>query len=215
MRFLKWLLRTLLVLIVVVGLVVGISWLIVRQMSVNGIKQADELPETDVALVFGAAVWNGKPSPYLQARLNVAADLYHRGKIKVVIVSGSVDDYYNEPKAMKEALVAAGVPEQRIVTDEGGVDTYSSCSRAHDVFGVRQVVAITQSYHLPRAIATCDIVGIQALGVGDDSVPKDSTWNSYVFRELPGDVKLMIDWIRGRKDADLTPSDAVQIAAQS
>jgi hypothetical protein len=47
-----------------------------------------------------------------------------------------------------------GVPAQRIAVDYAGFDTYDSCARARRVFGVRQAIVVTQTYHLARAV-TC------------------------------------------------------------
>ena len=69
---------------------------------------------------------------------------------------------YNEPDAMRRYLVDAGVPADKVVADYAGFDTYDSCSRAQRIFGVDRLTVVTQDYHLPRAVATCRALGLDA-----------------------------------------------------
>ena len=161
---------------------------------------------------MGAAMWGGQPSPALQQRLDVAAELYKAGKTKAIIVSGHVDYSYNEPKGMRDELVAQGIPANRIVMDQGGDDTYTSCARARDVFGVTSLIVVTQTYHLPRAVTTCRLLGIDATGVGTGQVSHDATWLRYALREVGANVKLMRDAAVKRQIPADGPSDAVQQA---
>ncbi|MFC4912367.1 SanA/YdcF family protein [Actinomadura gamaensis] len=148
----------------------------------------EDVPETPVALVLGAGVANGQPSPLLARRLDLAAELYRRGKVKVLLVSGdnSTKDY-DEPTTMRDYLVRAGIPEDRIVRDFAGLDTWDSCVRARQIFGVERATVVTQRFHLPRAVALCRAAGIEAYGVGDQSMGggrTDATINGYLREPL-------------------------------
>ena len=186
------------VLAVLVCLVGGVPSLIVWVKSHSRIHTVDDVPARDVTLVMGAAMWGSGPSPYLQKRLDVAAAPYKAGKTSTIIVSGTRDGGYSEPDGMMKALVAEGVPASQIVPDYGGNDTYSSCARARDVFGATSLIVVSQTYHLPRAIATCEMLGIDAVGVGDDTVTHDWLYWGYRAREVAGNVKLMYDVITHR-----------------
>ncbi|WP_245627644.1 SanA/YdcF family protein [Actinomadura oligospora] len=147
-----------------------------------------DVPETPVALVLGAGIANGQPSPLLARRLDLAVDLYRRGKVKVLLVSGDnrVKDY-DEPTTMRDYLVRAGVPKNQIVRDFAGLDTWDSCVRAKKIFGVRRATVVTQLFHLPRAVALCRAAGIEAYGVGDQSMGggrTDATINGYLREPL-------------------------------
>ena len=204
-----------LTLVVLVGVVFGIPAVVVWSKSHTRIFPVDAVPARDVTVVMGAAMWGKAPSPYLQKRLDVAVALYKAGKTKVLIVSGTRDGGYNEPDGMKRALIAAGVPASRIVPDYGGNDTYSSCMRARDVFGVTSLIVVSQTYHLPRSIATCRMLGVDAVGVGDDTIAHDSLYWQYRARELAGNVKLLYDVVTKRTVPEEAPSDAVQVALGS
>ncbi|MEV5570777.1 ElyC/SanA/YdcF family protein [Spirillospora sp. NPDC052269] len=143
-----------------------------------------DVPETPVALVLGAGIANGQPSPLLARRLDLAVDLYRRGKVKVLLVSGDnrVKEY-DEPTTMRDYLVRAGIPKSRIVRDFAGLDTWDSCVRAKKIFGVRRATVVTQLFHLPRAVELCRAAGIDAYGVGDQSMGggrTDATINGYL-----------------------------------
>lgn len=128
---------------------------------------AERAEPRPVALVLGAGLRrDGRPGLLLARRLEVAADLYHRGTVDAVLVSGADD----EPAAMRSYLLTVGVPAAKIVGDAAGFRTWDSCVRAYEVFGVRSVIVVTQEFHLPRAVALCRAVGIDATGVGDRSL---------------------------------------------
>ena len=205
--------RGLTALVVLALLVIGGPWVVVRLVSAGRLATSpDDVPAHDVVLVLGAAVWANGPSPYLQARLDLAAALYRSGRAKVIIVSGTQDQGYNEPDAMRAALVAAGVPPERIVPDYAGFDTYSSCQRARDVFGVTSLIVVSQAYHTPRAVASCRLLGMDAVGAGDDSRAHDGKWLRYSLREIPGDTKLLWDVLTHRDTSDGQTSTAVRDA---
>lgn len=140
------------------------------------VRTIADAPAQQVAVVFGAGLWDGKPSPYLANRLNTAAELYRDGKVKVVLVTGDNSrEEYDEPDAMRAYLVAHGVPDKRIVSDFAGFDTWDSCVRAKKIFGVDRAVLVSQGFHIRRAIALCRAAGIDAYGVGVDA-KHDATW---------------------------------------
>lgn len=147
-----------------------------------------DVPVTPVGLVLGAGIWGDHPSPLLARRLDLAADLYHRGKVKVLLVSGDNRvKGYDEPTIMQKYLVAHGVPEQKIVRDFAGLDTWDSCVRAKKIFQVDSLTVVTQKFHLPRAVALCRGAGLDAWGVGDDSWGpgrEDATANGYAREPL-------------------------------
>ena len=190
----------------------------VRLTAAGHLHSEDEMPAAPVALVLGAKVFpDGTPSPYLAARLDVAHRLYQSGKVQVIVVSGDhLAKEYNEPEAMRTYLVNAGMPAAAVVTDYGGFDTYESCARALRIFGVKQLIVVTQSYHLPRAVATCRALGIDAAGVGDDSVRRfGRAWIQGVVRDQLACVKTVIDLVTRRDPVPGPPEASVAEALAS
>ncbi|MFJ9408196.1 vancomycin high temperature exclusion protein [Streptomyces sp. NPDC101393] len=148
------------------------------------VRTVADAPGAPVAVVFGAGLWNGGPSPYLAHRLDTAAELYTRGTVRAILVSGDNSRHdYDEPDAMRGYLLHHGVPARKIVSDYAGFDTWDSCSRAHRIFGVDRAVLVSQSFHIRRALALCAAAGVESYGVGAPE-PHDVTWAYGGVREI-------------------------------
>ena len=138
---------------------------------------AAAIPPNDVGLVLGTSKWlkgHGK-NPYYAARIDAAAALWKRGKVGKLLVSGDnrrAD--YNEPRAMRADLIAAGVPARCIACDYAGVRTLDSMARARTVFGLTRVTVISQRFHNERAIYLGDRWGIEAVGFDAPCPPMPS-----------------------------------------
>ncbi|WPO73885.1 vancomycin high temperature exclusion protein [Streptomyces sp. KN37] len=167
------------------------TWLFVTTDSKIG--SVADAPRARVAMVFGAGLWKGEPSPYLAHRLDAAAELYRAGRIEVVLVTGDNSrEEYDEPDAMRAYLKKHGVPDRRIVSDYAGFDTWDSCVRAKKIFGVDRAVLISQGFHIRRAVALCDAAGVSSYGVGVDAV-HDATWYYGGAREVFAAGKAALD----------------------
>ena len=168
----------------------------VRSTASGHIYTESDVPATPVALVLGAQVNpDGTPSAFLAARLDLAKRLYDAGLVEMLIVSGDhVAPEFDEPAAMRNYLIRAGLPNERVIADAGGFDTYESCLRAKRIFNLSQLIVVTQSYHLMRAVATCRALGIDAAGVGDDSARQHMiAWWRGVIRDQLACVKTVVD----------------------
>ncbi|MEU6661116.1 ElyC/SanA/YdcF family protein [Streptomyces sp. NPDC046821] len=168
-----------------------VTWLFVT--TGDRLRSGGHVPRTDVAVVFGAGLWGGEPSPYLAHRLDAAARLYRDGVVRVVLVTGdnSRDDY-DEPDAMRVYLTRHGVPGRAVVRDYAGFDTWDSCVRAKKVFGVDRAVLISQGFHIRRAVALCEAAGVVSYGVGVDA-KHDVTWYYGGAREIFAAGKAVVD----------------------
>ncbi|GAA3152115.1 ElyC/SanA/YdcF family protein [Planomonospora alba] len=153
------------------------------------------VPRAPVALVLGAAVHGGRPSPMLARRLDIAAELYRAGRVRALLLSGDNGRTgYDEPSVMRDYLIARGVPGRVLVLDYAGFDTWDSCVRARDVFGATRLTVVTQVFHLPRAVALCRTAGLEASGVGDDSSRRwAGTTYAYAVREFGAAAKAFLD----------------------
>jgi SanA protein len=127
-------------------------------------------PPQPVAIVFGAGYWpSGRLSDALADRMDTAIALYEAGKVGKLLLTGDnrfAD--YNEPARMADYAEARGVPPEHLVLDYAGRRTYDSCYRAGAIFGVERAVLVTQAFHLPRALFTCERLGLDAVGVVAD-----------------------------------------------
>ncbi|WFB11800.1 YdcF family protein [Streptomyces sp. LX-29] len=178
------------VLVCVLGLLPA-TWL--RLSTDDRVRTVADVPSAPVAVVFGAGLYTGRPTPYLAHRLDAAAELYRRGKVRAVLVTGDNSRRdYDEPSAMRSYLVEHGVPDRRIVSDYAGFDTWDSCVRAQRIFGVRKAVLVSQGFHIRRALALCEAAGVDAYGVGVGE-PNDATWQYGGLREIVAAGKAALD----------------------
>lgn len=125
------------------------------------------IPPERVALVLGTAptLKGGAKNVYFERRMDAASKLFHAGKAKKILVSGDNGSrYYDEPSAMKKALISRGVPEKDIVLDYAGFSTLDSIVRAHRVFGVEECTIVTDDFHLPRALYIAEQEGLNSIG---------------------------------------------------
>ncbi len=156
------------------------------------------VPAAPAALVLGAKVNpDGTPSAFLTARLDLAKRLYDARLVEMIIVSGDrLAPEFDEPVAMRNYLIRAGLPNEKVIVDPGGFDTYESCLRARRILNLSQLIVVTQSYHLVRAVATCRTLGIDAMGVGDDSARQHTiAWWRGAIRDQLACLKTIIDLV--------------------
>lgn len=175
--------------------VLGSSFAWVRIDSSDHMYRTDTAPAAPVALVLGAGLLpDGSPSPYLRDRLDDAATLYRSGTVTALLVSGdNGTTTHDEPTAMRDYLVAHGVPAAQVIRDYAGFDTYDSCVRAKRIFGVSRALVVTQEFHLPRAVFLCRQAGIDAEGVADPH--PGGVGLRFTLREIPAAVKASWDAI--------------------
>lgn len=136
-------------------------------------EQVADVPRAPVALVLGCAetLPDGRNNLYFGRRMDAAAELFRSGTVERLIVSGDNSTVsYDEPTAMKAALVARGVPEERIHCDYAGFRTFDSVVRAELVFGQRSFVVVSQRFHAERAVFLARSRGLEAWGYCAEAV---------------------------------------------
>jgi len=156
--------------------------------------QVQDVPFQDVGLVFGCdPKIDGRDNLYFRYRMDAAAALWKAGKVGRLIVSGdNRAKYYNEPGAMRQALVARGVPDDRIVSDFLGLRTLDSVVRAKEVFGVTRITFITQRFQNERAIYLAKANGMEADGFNAQDIV-GSGGDRTRLREVGARVKMWLD----------------------
>lgn len=184
---------TLLILLVVLAAVARIIIVVSTQRLILPIEKQ---PEAQVALVFGAGLRrDGSPTAILRDRVQSAVELYQTGKVQKLLMSGD-NSYmdYNEPGAMREYALSLGVPEADIVLDYAGRRTYDTCYRAKEIFGIQSAIAVTQSFHLSRAVYSCRGMGMDITGyAAQNSTFRKSSHLYWNIREIPAILVAFID----------------------
>lgn len=154
----------------------------------------DSLPTNDVALVLGTSrTTNGKwENLFFTYRITAAATLYHLKKVKHFIVSGdNPNPQYNEPRDMKKALKALGVPDSCITMDFAGKRTLDSVVRCYEIFGQKKFTIISQAFHNYRAVFIARKKGLDVVAF-NAKYPETATLNAY-YREWLARPKALLD----------------------
>lgn len=172
-RHRRWLRRCVLAAVTAVLLVVVANATLLARAD-GRVHRVADCPPRDVALVLGCAptLRDGRENVHFRGRIDTAAALWHAGGVRHLIVSGDNSRAaYDEPTAMRAALIARGVPASAITCDFAGRRTLDSLARARLVFGVERLVVITQRYHAARALALADGWGIDAIACATPDLP--------------------------------------------
>lgn len=144
---------------VIVGVLLAWFFLHIVYISIDGLRSYEG--SADMAVVLGNRVnADGSLSPVLRGRVDRALALYQQGKVSRIMVSGGMGEQGNDPGhypeglAMKQYLVARGVPPDRIVEDDHGENTYLTAKDllpVADSLHVRSVIVVSSFYHITRS----------------------------------------------------------------
>ncbi len=156
----------------------------------------ETIPYNKTALLLGTNPLNrwGRPNSYFTNRIKTASELYHAGKVDYIIASG--DNHtkeYDEPTAMRDSLMAHGVPEDRIILDFAGFRTLDSVVRAKEVFGCDSLTIISQADHNARALYLAEANGIEAVAISAPLRAGHWVRTRLAIREWLARDKMMLD----------------------
>lgn len=124
-------------------------------------SRIEDVPPVETILVLGCAprLKTGARNFYFDARMSAAVALFSARAIRLIVVSGgpckgqpNQMGSTTEPHAMREALLSAGVPAEKIHMDLQGLRTLLSMQRFEEQFGASAVVVVSQAFHTPRAV---------------------------------------------------------------
>lgn len=147
-----------------------------------------DVPQSDCLVVLGAAVWeNGQPSPVLNDRLARAAELYHSGAARKIIVSGGLGKH---PPAEAEVgrifLVNARVNEADIILEMDGMTTAEQAERVREICErekFKTIALVTSFFHERRAIQIFNNAGFSEVRDARCIHTRFQDINWWVFRE--------------------------------
>ena len=127
----------------------------------------DEARRVEAIVVLGAAQYNGRPSPVLQARLDHAAELYEQGLAERVVVTGGkqAGDAVTEATVSANYLVRHGVPEGSILREVKGRTSWQQLAAAARFLrsrGITTVLLVSDGFHAARIAAIAEELGLEA-----------------------------------------------------
>jgi vancomycin permeability regulator SanA len=173
---------------VALGVVVLVALFPLAQVGFFG--TSDYRAKADAAVVFGARVFDDRSlSPSLRDRVVTAVGLYKAGLVSKLVMSGGRGaNGVDEPQAMRDAAVKAGVPASAIVLDSKGLDTDATVRNTTAIFsrlGVHKVLAVSQGYHLPRVKLAYLAAGWNVRTVPAKEIEPIVQTPLFVAREIP------------------------------
>ena len=140
-------------------------WSVAEQ--IDRYASVDQAAPADAIVVFGAAEYDGKPSPVYRARLDHAKGLFDRGIAPLIITTGGPGgDAYTEGGVGQQYLMGAGVPESAIIAETHSVSTSQSVERLAVIARanhLRRMVVVSDAMHMFRIHAICAAHGLDVL----------------------------------------------------
>ncbi len=180
-------------------------------------QSVDAIDPGRPALVLGCSptLSDGRPNLFFQRRIDAALDLWEAGRVSAILVSGDNGrPDYDEPSAMRRALIEGGVPADRIVTDHAGFRTLDSVVRARQVFGCERLVIVSQASHARRALVLSWVHGLDADAYAAEPVHGMSGLRVRA-RESLARVRMILDIVLRRKPRFLGPHVPMPPASSS
>jgi len=142
-----------------------IQWYASRDMAIP----------SDAIAVFGAAEYDGHPSPVFRARLDHAESLYSRGIAPLIVtLGGDGGDQFSEGRVGEEYLVGAGVPDSDIIAETESTSTDESVRRLAVIArtnNFQRIVVVSDATHLFRIHQICAANGLNVLTSPRSRVP--------------------------------------------
>lgn len=124
-----------------------------------------------IAVVLGAGLEGEKPSKILQLRLDTAYDWYMEDTSRIIVTSGGqgADEVIAEGEAMRNYLIAKGVPEDKVYAECNSKTTYENFKYSLDILKNNKeyedstIVIITNNFHCFRASGYAKEVGFSSV----------------------------------------------------
>lgn len=159
--------RKLLFRLIALALLLAIGYVAVTFVQVWWFSRRDGARQADAVVVLGAAQYDGRPSPVLRDRLDHAFELYEQDLVDAIVVTGGKQegDQYTEAQAGYLYLRDEGVPDEDLLLEDQGTNTWESLAAAARILRdleLTEAVLVTDGYHALRVDAIADELGLDA-----------------------------------------------------
>ncbi|MBO4218902.1 MAG: YdcF family protein [Erysipelotrichaceae bacterium] len=128
----------------------------------------------DYVIIHGCALKDGnRLTKLLQDRVDRAIEVYQKCRNKpYVIPSGGqgADEKISEAAAMKDYLLAQGVPADHILTEEQSATTLENLLNSKKIIdgrpGEKKTALVSSNYHVYRCLRYASDIGMKCTGIG-------------------------------------------------
>lgn len=146
----------------------AISWTGWVDSQIRYYATHDEAHQASAIAVFGAAEYDGRPSPVLRARLDHGLALYQQKLAPLIITLGGGDpkDRLSEGWVGRAYLMAHGVQDSAIIAETESSNTEQSARRLAKIARANHlgtIIVVSDGTHLFRVRALCSSMGLNVL----------------------------------------------------
>jgi uncharacterized SAM-binding protein YcdF (DUF218 family) len=147
--------------------IITLAWLIFLAISIVSYARESDPGPADAAIVLGAAVTDGAPTPVFEQRIQHAVDLYHAGTVHVLVLTGGVGagDTIAESEVARQYCLAHGVAAQDLLIETQSRSTRENLVQAQRLLaehGLKRVLLVSDPLHMRRAVTEARDIGIDA-----------------------------------------------------
>lgn len=202
----KIIISSILFVALIIAIVVGCNTTVIYNGKGRVFDRAEDVTHNTYGLLLATSpiTPGGAHNFYFDNRITAADSLFKLGRIDYIIASGG--DYRadhkfgcDEPAAIRDSLVARGVPTNRIILDYEGTRTLNSIVKAKQN-GIDSLTFISQRDHNERAIRIADHLGIKSIAYNAKPSHMRRNRIKNTLREYLARVKMYLDFIIGGED---------------
>jgi uncharacterized SAM-binding protein YcdF (DUF218 family) len=162
----------------------AVGWVVWVDQQIRYFADRNEARPSDAIAVFGAAEYDGRPSPVLRARLDHALSLYQEKLAPLVITLGGGDpaDRHSEGGVGHDYLMGHGVPDAAIIAETESSNTEESAKRLAVIArtnGLKRIVVVSDGTHLFRVHALCSALGLDVYTSPRPEARGLSRWDAF------------------------------------
>jgi uncharacterized SAM-binding protein YcdF (DUF218 family) len=157
--------------------------------SAHPARLAADVEFAEVAVVLGGGIESPVPPLRLMPDLGNAADrvwyaaqLYHAGKVKRIVLSGGIDSRIgglSEAEAMRVFIRDLGVPDAALLLEKDSLNSRQNAIQvAHLLrkWEFDRMLLVTSALHMPRAKRLFEAQGLVVIPAVTDHEAVDSAW---------------------------------------
>ncbi len=164
-------------------------YVLVLYVLIRHTAHQDEAQPADIILVFGAAQYNGRPSPVFKARLDHTAILFKQNLAGKIMTTGGhgVDSHFTEAEVGRKYLVKQSIPENSIFVEPTSLTTLESIQRFLEFLraqNMNKVIAVSDGFHLFRIKRIFQDHNVTVFGSPARNSPIESSLRSRVWASL-------------------------------
>jgi len=147
----------------------------------------------EVVIVLGAGLLDSEVQNPLARRLDTAIQYFSD---KYIVVSGGygAGQRVSEAQAMRDYLVARGIPDSRVILENASTSTWENLVFSEEIiqerFGDVGIVLISNDFHLYRATTFAEELGMEVTHFG-----APTPWESLVLNYLRETVAVLDMWV--------------------